>query len=385
MTNSRSLLWLCGLLVAARSSLAFLPNHRHVQPSPQTATRSEMTKTALKVAMPLDDGIVRQQIEQQPQKQETLDPKDAWIANLDYDAFAKDVSALGKELRSQTGTDDVEHLNKIVGWRNIAALVGLATVWTVPNPITIVALSTWTYSSWAMIAHHTCHGGYNRVDAGKFQSRRFALGLVNRFVDWLDWMQPEAWNVEHNRLHHYNLNEGKDPDLVQRNLGFLRDSNVPMIAKYAAVLFFLPIWKWFYYAPNTYKEFRINEILKSTGKTEAEALPKDFDREEAATVVTLLDPVSAKSKALREVIPPHKFFLGVVGPMFLGRYCLVPAAMWALAGPVLAKHALVNLLLAELLTNVHAFITIVTNHGTYKILLYILEHANIQNGVPSDK
>merc|ERR1719223_326721 len=34
-----------------------------------------------------------------------------------------------------------------------------------------------------------------------------------------------------------------------------------------------------------------------------------------------------------------------------------------MAGPVLAKHALVNLLVAELLTNVHAFLTIVTNHA----------------------
>ena len=73
-----------------------------------------------------------------------------------------------------------------------------------------------------MIAHHTCHGGYNRVDAGRYHSRGFALGLLNRCVDWLDWMMPEAWNIEHNRLHHYRLNELKDPDLVQRNLDFLR-------------------------------------------------------------------------------------------------------------------------------------------------------------------
>ena len=153
----------------------------------------------------------------------------------------------------ETGEADVEHLEKIVGWRNIAAVVGLGTVWMAPNPLTVAALSTWTYASWTMIGHHVCHGGYNRVDAGKFNSRGFALGLVNRCVDWLDWMQPEAWNIEHNRLHHYRLNEPSDPDLVQRNLDFLRDANVPLAAKYAAVSLFLPVWKWFYYAPNTYK------------------------------------------------------------------------------------------------------------------------------------
>lgn len=170
--------------------------------------------------------------------------EDQWIANLDYDAFAKDVSSLGKELLKETGVDDVQHLKKIVSWRNFAAILGLATVWMPLNLVTVAALSTWTYASWTMIAHHTCHGGYNRVDAGRFNSRGFGLGLVNRVIDWLDWMQPEAWNIEHNRLHHYRLNEGKDPDLVQRNLDFLRDSSRPLALKYLTVAMFLPIWKW---------------------------------------------------------------------------------------------------------------------------------------------
>lgn len=76
---------------------------------------------------------------------------------MDYDAFAKEVSALGKELLKETGDDDVEHLNKIVSWRNIAAIVGLLTIWMEPNVVTVGALSLWTYSSWTMIAHHVCH------------------------------------------------------------------------------------------------------------------------------------------------------------------------------------------------------------------------------------
>lgn len=53
--------------------------------------------------------------------------------------------------------------------------------------------------------------------------------------------------------HRQRLNEGEDPDLVQRNVDFVRDANVPLVAKYAAVFAFMPIWKWFYYAPNTFK------------------------------------------------------------------------------------------------------------------------------------
>ena len=31
--------------------------------------------------------------------------------------------------------------------------------------------------------------------------------LLHRVLDWLDWMLPEAWNHEHNSLHHYKLGE----------------------------------------------------------------------------------------------------------------------------------------------------------------------------------
>lgn len=306
-----------------------------------------------------------QQVQQKQQQLRLLEPEDAWIANFDYTAFGKEVAALGKELRSNISDKDVKHLYKLVQWRDVAAIVGLTTLWMTPNPITIVALSIWTYASWSMIAHHTCHGGYNRVDAGRYKSRGFALGLRNRIIDWLDWMQPEAWNVEHNRLHHYSLNERKDPDLVQRNLGDLRDSELPLAAKYMKVLFILPIWKWFYYAPNTYKELRINEILNNKDiedkQQQQHQLPKDFDREEAVTVASLFQP---SKTALRQVVNPKIFFFQVLGPMFMVRYVAIPSIIGLIGGgPTLATHALVNLLAAELLTNVHAFVTIVTNHG----------------------
>lgn len=309
------------------------------------------------VAVPLDVPLEIPTLEKVEKNKSSLAPEDEWVTKLDFDAFAKDVTVLGKELLKETGNDDVEHLKKIVQWRNIAALVGLATVWMPANPLTIAALSTWTYASWTMIAHHTCHGGYNRVDAGRFNSRGFGLGLVNRFVDWLDWMQPEAWNIEHNRLHHYRLNEAHDPDLVQRNLGFLQAMQIPMFLKYAAVSFFLPIWKWFYYAPNTYKELKINEWVKS-GKE----LPATMEPEEACTLVSIFDP---RRPGLREVVKPQEIFLNVLGPMFFGRFIAIPALLCAIpgAGPTLAAHALVNLIAADFLTNIHGFVTIVTNHA----------------------
>ena len=49
-------------------------------------------------------------------------------------------------------------------------------------------------------------------------------------------MLPEAWNVEHNNLHHYRLGESGDPDLVERNLELMRDIQLPRPLKYAAAL-----------------------------------------------------------------------------------------------------------------------------------------------------
>ncbi|KAG7351168.1 fatty acid desaturase [Nitzschia inconspicua] len=332
----------------------------NVGPSPSNRQQNQVLPKRSAVAIPLD---IPTSVENDVFKKEimtpksTLAPEDAWIANLDYEAFRNDVNALGKELLQETGEADVQHLNKIVQWRDIAGAVGLATIWMPPNPVTVAALSTWIYSSWTMIGHHVCHGGYNRVDAGKFKSRNFALGVVNRVKDWLDAMLPEAWNVEHNRLHHYRLSESKDPDLVQRNLEFLRSSPLPMPAKYAVVAFFLPIWKWFYYSPNTYKELKISEWNK-----EGRELPKDFNPEEAATIVSLLDPSRA---GLRQVVNPVQFFIEALGPLLLARFIAIPAMLALIpgVGGSLALNALINLVLADFLTNIHAFITIVTNHA----------------------
>lgn len=289
-----------------------------------------------------------------------LDQSDDWIAKLDYDGFSREVTALGEELKQNTGQADVEHLQKINHWRNMAAMLGISTMWLSPNPITILALSTWTYASWTMIAHHTCHGGYNRVDAGKFNSRGFALGSIKKRVeDWCDWMMPEAWNVEHNRLHHYHLGEDLDPDMVERNLSFLREMNIPKILKYAVALALMPIWKWFYYAPNTFKELQITKW-----KQEGRELPVNFEAEEPVTLRMLFFPRNESDKATTEVVNPSQFMLQVMGPFLLTRFILLPAPLLLLpGGPMLFYHAIVNLILAEMLTNIHGFITIVTNHA----------------------
>jgi len=339
-------------------ALAVLSASANAWTAPKPAA-SGLPKTVQQaVALPLPgQGVATPQTDAETSATD-LAPEDQWVAKLDYEGFGREVTALGKELQAEGGAEDVAHLEKMVSWRNIAGLVGVATMAFPVNPVSVLALSTWTYASWTMIAHHTCHGGYNRVDAGNFNSRGFALGnVVQRTKDWLDWMQPEAWNVEHNRLHHYRLNENSDPDLVQQNLDWLRDMDAPLLYKYATVAFFMPIWKWFYYAPNTFKELQVAEWKKS-GKE----LPKDFDEKKALTVVELFRP---ENSATREVIKPFDFLSKVIGPFFFLRFVALPAPLLAIpgAGPALYGHAVANLVLADMVTNIHGFITIVTNHA----------------------
>lgn len=159
--------------------------------------------------------------------------QDAWAADLDYVAFRKEVHELGQRLGDNQGEADVRHLKRMIAWSNACGGIGLVTMW-LSHPlgrlVSVLGLSTWTCTRWTMIGHHICHGGYNRQDdpknggTGRFTTNGFAVGSVwRRARDWFDWMLPEAWNVEHNNLHHYRLGESGDPDLVQRNLELMRD------------------------------------------------------------------------------------------------------------------------------------------------------------------
>uniref|UniRef100_A0A7S2RTM8 Fatty acid desaturase domain-containing protein n=1 Tax=Eucampia antarctica TaxID=49252 RepID=A0A7S2RTM8_9STRA len=194
-----------------------------------------------------------------------LKKEDEWIGELDIAAFREDIKKLGAELEKNQGSDDVRHLHKMIMWSNLCGLVGFATMGLSVNLLAIVGLSTFTFSRWTMIAHHICHGGYDKVhpNKGRFNRFKFAVGsLWTRYMDWFDWMMPEAWNVEHNNRHHYNLSEKEDPDLVEENSIGVREYEGPVALKYLNVFMAMCTWKWFYYAPNTYKELKLAKMRR---------------------------------------------------------------------------------------------------------------------------
>lgn len=292
------------------------------------------------------------------QAADKLNKDDKWIAQVDYDAFAEDVRRLGEQLEKNQGEADVKHLNKMVGWSNTCAFLGLVTMGLGVNFFSIVMLSTWTFTRWTMIAHHTCHGGYDKCHPQKHRWNRFKFAIGSfwrRLNDWMDWMLPEAWNVEHNNRHHYNLSELDDPDLVENNLRDLRESKLPLLFKYAQVIGAMLTWKWFYYAPNTYKELKLAKLRR-----EGKPLPQDVDPTDAVTFKALFGggtPFYSLWEFVSVVVGPYlviHFFLLPLPYFFIGQRFAIPD---------LYSNAVANLFLAELLTNMHGFVAVVTNHA----------------------
>lgn len=294
----------------------------------------------------------------------SADEVDAWVKTVDLDAFQADVMALGRKLKAEQGEDDIAHLRKMIGWSNAFGAIGVLSMLLPANPITILALSTWTFSRWTMIAHHTCHGGYNGQDE-RFNSRVFAVGSnVRRAADWFDWMLPEAWNVEHNNLHHYRLGEKEDPDLVERNLETLREMPLPFAAKRVAVALIAGVWKWFYYAPNTFKQLKIAEAKKA-GK----ALPDGIDPHSALTLNMFVPGLDITGNSAPNGVSGVEFMAKVMLPYLVGHFLLLPAPFVAVGAALglpaapLFLNALTNLLLADVVSNLHSFIVIATNHA----------------------
>jgi len=284
---------------------------------------------------------------------------EAWIEKFDLAAFQADIKALGDELEKGQGEDDVRHLKKMVMWSNMCALVGFLAMGHSVNLLAIVGLSTWTFTRWTMIAHHTCHGGYDRCHPNKNRWNRFkfAVGSFHRrLFDWLDWMMPEAWNVEHNNRHHYNLSETEDPDLVEANLEDMRSAPVPSFIKRLFVIPTAATWKWFYYSPNTYKELKLAKMRKLGQK-----LPEGVNPADAVTFRTLLSGGTPFYSLM-------EFFTVVVGPYFLIHFFILPLPLLLVGrhldmGDDMYLNAVKNLFYAEILTNLHGFVAVVTNHA----------------------
>jgi len=271
---------------------------------------------------------------------------------FDATAFEKDIRGARDET-APTEEAERKHWNKMRMWTAVIGLAGLAlAVRGVVSPTAMILIGVYKFVNFAIIAHHSLHGAWGSRVRGTF-----AKNIYRRVVDWLDWICPAAWNIEHNKAHHYHLNEDADPDFVQRNTALIRTFPTKVL-RYLIVALNMASWKWGYYASNTLK--LLHQGRPGAPSKEQFELPLSlFD-----LAVNLLCFRNFRWHFLLAV----DLVFRVMGPNLLVNL-LVPTVggvVTSVAGGdgwQVFNYALLNLAGAEVFTNVHAFSTIVTNHA----------------------
>ena len=259
---------------------------------------------------------------------------------LDGRAFAREVDALRKQIVAGLGPEDLLHLRRLERWGRLCTIAGYALAPWSFNPLAALLIALGSSTRW-LLMHHIGHRGYDKVPGvpRRFTSGVFALGW-RRFVDWFDWILPEAWNYEHNVLHHYHTGEAGDPDLVERTMAEGWSNGHAMPLRYATVVFFALTWKLSYYAPTTF------------AAAEDQARAKRGEAPIAAWW-HLFNPFWSTGRA---------FFRRCVLPYGVARFIALPALFLPL-GKRAAAAVLLNSLLAEIFANLHSFCVIVPNHA----------------------
>jgi len=314
------------------------------------------------------------QIEEKTSTKQTSSKKDKKISadhvyakyeDVDKELLQKDLEKIKKDL-GPVGQEDYQHLLKLERWSRAATYAGFFMIYIVTALEVSIGLSTfgfWTLgilaailigvgnvSRWADITHPILHGAYDKVPniPAKYTKAGYARG-INRYFHWLDWIKPEAWEYEHNIMHHYHLGEDDDPDNVERNMQWLIQSKTPMWLRRVFVYIFAATWKFTYYAPNT---LRILENKERRKRREPELT--DYE----------MSPFTKNGAELwKNYYLPYGLVQFVAKPLLF--LPLGTGAVWS---------AFVILLMAEAYANLHSFLVIVPNHSAGDIYQFSEPH-----------
>lgn len=282
--------------------------------------------------------------------------------DIDQAALQKDIEAI-KDTLPAVNWEDFQHLLKLERWGSGAAyagiaLIGVVSFWDMSGVafgfLALVAgllIGLGNTSRWANVTHPVLHGAYDKVPniPYRYTKAGYARG-INRYRDWLDWIKPEAWEFEHNIMHHYHLGEDDDPDNVERNMKWLTESNTPMILRYALIAILSITWKFTYYAPNT---LRILENKERRKRKEPELHHYEWS------------PLKKNGLELWK-----NYYL----PYGIGKFVLLPLVFWFPFGWVGVANAFVILLISEAVANFHSFVVIVPNHSAEDIYQFSEPH-----------
>jgi fatty acid desaturase len=254
------------------------------------------------------------------------------LAALEASGFFDELAELRREVEAKLGEEDIAHLAKIERWGRIATLIGALTAGLGPNPVSALGLGVGRSTRW-IIMHHIAHRGYDKVPgiAPEKTSRLFAKGH-RRFIDWFDWIVPEAWIYEHNVLHHSHTGEGRDPDLLERNATSLREGPLPMAARYGLLSLLSLSWRPVYYAPSTLRAW----MRRHEPTTDKRPEPRDGDQKD--------------------------LWLRCYLPFGTAQFVLFPL-MYLPMGPMASLSALANSVIGDIICNLHTFMVVGPNHS----------------------
>jgi len=285
--------------------------------------------------------------------------------DIDQEQLQKDIDAIKDTIGAPT-QEDFQHMLKLEKWGRAATFLGFFLIlivsilelnyelsgfyfWSIAI-VSAILLSVGNVSRWANTTHPILHGAYDKVPnvPYKYTKAGYARGF-NRYIHWLDWITPEAWEYEHNIMHHYHLGEADDPDNVEKNLQWLIKSKTPMWLRYVFVYLFAGTWKFTYYAPNT---LRILENKIRRKRKEPEITTYDWS------------PFTKNGAKLWK-----NYYL----PYALVKFLLIPLLFLPL-GTEAMFNAFIILLMAEYIANLHSFLVIVPNHSAEDIYMFNEPH-----------
>jgi fatty acid desaturase len=268
---------------------------------------------------------------------------------VDRKQLAADIDAIQRDIVNQATYSDFEHLKKIESWGRICSGLGYATAWIIPNPISAYLISQGNFTRWTTVAHHVLHRGYDKIQGIPihYTSKGFAKGW-RRYCDWLDWIYPPAWDVEHNDIHHYRLGEEVDPDQVEFNMKALRASKIPNWGRYLLLAIMAASWKIIYYASSTLNEYR---AIQSKQPANMRGKISRWD---------MWNPLHPIGKDL---------WVNCMLPYGIARFAIIPLLFIPL-GTIAVTNVLLNSLMAEVFTNLHSFLVIGPNHTGDDVMMF---------------
>jgi len=285
--------------------------------------------------------------------------------DIDKEQLQKDIEEIKEKIGAVTW-EDYQHVKKLEIWGWSATLLGYALMITTVVlelnsglsgfgfwGLAILAgilIGVGNVSRWANVAHPILHGAYDKVPNIPYRFTKAGFARKgNRFFHWFDWIKPEAWEYEHNIMHHYHLGENDDPDNVERNLQWLIQSKTPMFLRYVFIYLFVGTWKYTYYAPNT---LRILENKERRKRKEEELTDYEFN------------PFKKNGLELWK-----NYYL----PYFLVHFVILPL-LFLPFGVDAWLTALIIALIGEFVANAHSFLVIVPNHSAEDIYMFSQPH-----------